>query len=170
MPKAAPFAKCIRRAKQLGAEGASVISPGNVLCAEWVRLKCQYGCGGYGRCLMCPPYSPTPEQTRRVLEGYAHILIVHCKQWADVDEIVVTLEREIFLDGYYKALAYGSGPCNLCSTCDTGKLCKHPDRARPAMEASGIDVFATARKAGYPIQVVRSRDDDQNYFGLVAIE
>ncbi|MFQ6096657.1 MAG: DUF2284 domain-containing protein, partial [Armatimonadota bacterium] len=167
MPKPTPFGKYIRRAKALGAQGAKVISPNEVFCAEWVRLKCQFGCGGYGRSLMCPPHSPTPEQTRRVLDCYSSILIVHCKRWADVDEIVVTLEREMFLDGYYKALAYGAGPCNLCGTCDTETPCEHPDRARPAMEASGIDVFATARKAGYPIEVVRSRDDDENYFGLV---
>jgi len=38
------------------------------------------------------------------------------------------------------------------------------------MEASGIDVFATARNAGYPIEVVRDRDCDQNHYGIVMIE
>ena len=40
--------------------------------------------------------------------------------------------------------------------------CMHPDKARPAMEAAGIDVFATARAAGLPIEVVRDADCSQN--------
>ncbi len=48
--------------------------------------------------------------------------------------------------------------------------CKHPDEARPAMEAAGIDVFATARAAGLPIQVVTSEDSPQNYYALLLVE
>ncbi len=47
---------------------------------------------------------------------------------------------------------------------------KHPDLARPAMEAVGIDVFATARAAGLPIEVVRSKKCPQNYYSLVLVE
>ncbi|MCE5231071.1 DUF2284 domain-containing protein, partial [bacterium] len=32
-----------------------LIDPRTVPTAEWVRMKCQYGCGGYGGCLTCPP-------------------------------------------------------------------------------------------------------------------
>ena len=46
---------------EAGASGAKLVPADEVYCAEWVRLRCQYGCGGYGRCLTCPPYSPTPE-------------------------------------------------------------------------------------------------------------
>ena len=38
------------------------------------------------------------------------------------------------------------------------------------MEACGIDVYATARANGYPIQVVRDRDEIPNRYGLVLIE
>ncbi len=44
------------------------------------------------------------------------------------------------------------------------------DRARPAMEACGIDVFATVRKHGFTIDVVRTRGDPEHYFGLVLVE
>jgi hypothetical protein len=40
----------------------------------------------------------------------------------------------------------------------------------PAMEACVIDVFATARKHGLEVNVVRSRTDPQHYFGLVLVE
>ncbi len=48
--------------------------------------------------------------------------------------------------------------------------CRHPELARPAMESAGIDVFATARAAGLPIEVVRSSEDPVNYYTLVLVE
>jgi len=38
------------------------------------------------------------------------------------------------------------------------------------MEACGIDVYATARAAGFTINVVRTRKDPQHYFGLVLVD
>jgi predicted metal-binding protein len=160
----------ITRALELGAADARLIGPRAVVCAEWVRLKCQYGCNGYGACLTCPPLSPTPEQTRRILDEYTHLLLVHCTGWRSVSKLVIKLEREIFLDDYPRAFAWAAGPCQLCRTCDTSAACKHADRARPSMEACGIDVFSTARRAEFPIHVVRHERDDQNYFGLIGIE
>lgn len=87
-----------------------------------------------------------------------------------VKEIAVTLERELFLAGHYKAFGLGAGPCPLCEACAFEEGCRHPDQARPAMEACGIDVFATVRKHGFTIEVVRQREDPQHYFGLVLIE
>jgi predicted metal-binding protein len=61
------YAKFLKRAKELGAIEANIIPVKSIVVAEWVRLKCQFGCDGYGQSLTCPPYSPTPEETRRVL-------------------------------------------------------------------------------------------------------
>ncbi len=38
------------------------------------------------------------------------------------------------------------------------------------MESCGIDVYATARKNGFPIEVVRDERSDQNYYGLLLVE
>jgi predicted metal-binding protein len=160
----------VTRARELGADDARLIGPRDVVCSEWVRLKCQYGCDGNGACLTCPPLSPTPEQTRRILDEYAHLLLVHYTRRGSVTRLVIKLEREIFLDDHPKAFAWAAGPCGLCRTCDTSAPCKHADRAPPSMEACGIDVFSTARRAGFPIRVVCQERDDQNYFGLIGIE
>ena len=160
----------ITRAHTLGATDARVISPKDVVCAEWVRLKCQYGCDGHGACLTCPPFSPTPAHTRRILDEYSRLLLVHCTRWRSVSRLVAKLEREILLDDHPKVFAWGAGPCQLCRTCHTDAPCKHAELARPSMEACGIDVFSTARRAKFPIHVVRTESDDQNYFGLIAIE
>lgn len=81
----------------------------------------------------------------------------------------MTLEREIFLAGFYKAFVLGRGACRLCDECNLEK-CIHPREARPSMESYGIDVYATARGNGYPIEVVKDRSCDQNYYGVVLVD
>ncbi len=162
------YLKYIKRAKALGAKQAKAIGAKSIAVAEWVRMKCQFGCDGFGECLTCPPNSPMPEQTRRVVACYRHAILIHGDEHADIRKIVSTLEREIFLDGYYKAFGMGAGSCSLCEEC--GPTCRYPEKARPAMEACGIDVFATARANGFQIQVVKAHDCRGNYYGLVLIE
>jgi predicted metal-binding protein len=84
--------------------------------------------------------------------------------------IVAELEREIFLDGYYKAFGMTSGPCRLCRKCNTEKPCKFPYEARPSMEACGIDVYQTVRNSGYKLEVVKTEDSCCTYNGLILIE
>jgi len=163
------FRKYIKRAKELGVIDAKVIDAGSVVTADWVRMKCKYGCGGYGSSHCCPPNSPDAAATRGFVDCYKKALMIHCDHYRKPTKIAVELEREIFLDGYYKAFALGSGPCYLCRECDLD-CCKHPETARPSMEACGIDVFATAHANGFPISVVRTHDDKGNYYGLVLIE
>ena len=157
-----------KRARELGAMAAKVVSPREVETAAWVRWKCQYGCGGYGSSLMCPPHTPTPERTREVLDCYGTAVFFEAPR-GESKRIACELERELFLDGYYKAFGLGAGPCRLCAECDF-EDCRHPYEARPAMEACGIDVFATARKHGFTIEVARDESDPQHYFGLVLVE
>jgi predicted metal-binding protein len=90
------------------------------------------------------------------------------------------MEIAAFLKGYQKALVYEAGPCSLCKKCPAEelnhltlsdkKLCKHPKEARPAMEAAGIDVYSTVRRAGLEIHVVRDRSELFKVFGLLLLE
>jgi predicted metal-binding protein len=178
VPAPLPLEAFCDEARKMGARNAVVISPAQqVFTATWVRLRCQYGCSEYGQCLTCPPHSPTPETTRRMLDEYEAAILLHGVDWESVRDIARTLERTIFLAGYYKAFAFVCGPCWLCKTCEVASqkggnaaACKHPDKARPAMEAAGIDVFATARAAELPIEVVRDEKCPQNYYSLVLVE
>lgn len=162
-----------------GATFAKVISPRTVKTAEWVRMKCTFGCEGYGGYLTCPPHSPTPEQTARMLGDYRSAILIafqfnRASQRPRVSKLskrlVVDLEREAFLDGYHKAYAMASGPCRFCRTCDVDADCKHPELARPSMEACGIDVFTTARNNGLKINVVRDYKDGVTYCNLLLID
>ena len=165
------------KAIQLGASKAKVIKAEDVVVADWVRLKCQYGCGGYGERLTCPPYSPAPRDTRRIIAGYERAILMKfrsCQECddpraANVHKVVAKLERDIFLSGYYAAFGMACGPCNLCKHCNLEE-CEKPDLARPSMEACGIDVYATARKAGFKIEVLTRRDQIPRCFGLILVE
>ena len=164
-----------RKALEMGFEGAKLIEPRSIVTAEWVRLKCQYGCTGYGMSLCCPPHTPTPDRTRRVVDAYEKAILLHRKlktgtKSKDLTLRSVRLERDIFLDGYYKAWSMGSGPCRLCRTCDPSGFCQRGFDARPSMEACGIDVFKTARNNGFPIQVLRSHNEERNCYGVILVE
>ncbi len=161
--------RLIRRARELGAAEVRLVDPGSIVTASWVRLKCQFGCGCYNTTLCCPPHSPPPEETRRLLDCYRRALLIRCDPGSDVKALVAALEREAFLDGYYRAFAMGCGPCGLCEECNL-RSCVHPQQARPAMEACGVDVFATARANGFPLEVARDRSCRQNYYGTVLID
>ena len=69
------FSKYVAAARRAGAAEPRIIRARRIVTAEWVRLKCQFGCGGYGKRLCCPPHTPTPEQMRRAIAGYEYALI-----------------------------------------------------------------------------------------------
>jgi len=150
------------------AKDAKIIPADTVVTAQWVREKCQFGCGGYGKSLTCPPHSPTPEETKEMLTHYKHALLIHGDEETPITRIVAALEREIFLDGHYKAFGMGVGPCSICEECV--ESCKYPHQARPSMEACGIDVFSTVKAHGFPIEVLKDQNCKPNYYGLVLID
>jgi predicted metal-binding protein len=160
-------------------DGARVIAPSSVVTAEWVRMKCQFGCSGFGESHCCPPHTPSPEVTRRIIDSYQKAILLHRhipngtrrrEETKQFNQRVVQLEIDIFLEGYYKAWSMVSGPCRLCKECDLTRPCQKGKEARPSMEACGVDVFQTARKNGFPIEVVRSHEEEQNIFGLILVD
>ena len=164
-----------KKAIQMGTDEAKMIDPGSVVTAEWVRIKCQFGCPNFGKGLCCPPYTPTPSVTRNVIDSYKKIIFLHKRLGKQeittgFNETIVRLEKEIFLDGYYKAWSMGTGACRICKECDPTGFCKHGSKARPSMEACGIDVYKTAMENGFPINVVRTHEEERNHFGLVLVE
>jgi predicted metal-binding protein len=160
--------KWASRAVKMGAKGARVISADSVVTAEWVRMKCRYGCGGYGRCLTCPPHSPTPQETARMLGEYHWAVLLEVG--GRPRELSAKLEREVFLGGYYKAFAFACGPCRMCDACDFENGCRKAELARPSMEACGIDVYETVRRNGFPIDVLTATSQKGHFFQMVLIE
>ena len=177
-------------------EGASVImpiDPKDIVVGNWVRLKCQYGCPSYAKKLSCPPYSPTPEDTRKVLKEYSKAYLIGYsrsifdeygnekfdkifpKALKKIRKSILELEKHVFLLGYYKSFTYGfCGPCTLCKHCsaEAGDItCKLPKESRPSMEAAGMDVFKTVRNAGLELEVQSEiNQDDLRMYTLLLLE
>ncbi len=85
--------------------------------------------------------------------------------------VVTRVETEAFKAGFPYATGFTGGLCLLCPTCvgvASGKPCRRPYEARPAMEAVGIDVFKTAQNAG--LQMAFSADEPVRWTGLILIE
>jgi predicted metal-binding protein/SAM-dependent methyltransferase len=135
----------------------------------WVDLRCRYGCENYGR-PHCPPNSLTPQKTREMLADYSHgLLLEGTPPTADFQRLVLTAEREAFKAGFYKAFALWAGPCSLCERCCEDGSCQNKD-ARPSLEGSGIDVFATVQRAGLSLQTLPDRNDYAKYFAILLLE
>jgi len=168
------YQKFIEMAVELGANDAKIIKTDSIVTAAWVRWKCRYGCDGYGSSLCCPSNSPTYRETRDLVDSYKDALLVHFTEdienaTVDPIDVITTLEREIFLSGYYKAFGLGAGPCRFCEECTLNE-CRHAEIARPSMESCGIDVYSTVRNNGYHIEVLKVRPYEMNRFCLVLIE
>lgn len=155
---------------QEGAEDARIVRANDIIVADWTRWKCRYGCPNYGKNLMCPPQSPTPDQTRSLLKNYEYAILVKYDSNKDYHSHLLELERRAFFSGYYASLAMTAGRCHLCSECNQNGLCIHPEQARPSMEACGIDVFGTARRAGFEISVKTARDQSYSRFCLLLLK
>ncbi len=162
-------------ALELGSARAEIV-PTSVLeikTSAWAKCFIP-ACKFYGSSIMCPPHNPLkPEITKQIVADFDWALLFQLM--AQVDdfvgdewrskhvptelkhkEMVAELEGEAFHLGYHLAIGFAAGECSLCvpqKECAvlTSGECRHPLQARPAMEACGFDVFAIAKKMGWPM-------------------
>lgn len=86
-------------------------------------------------------------------------------------EVVETVESAAFKKGLRFAAGLVGGSCVLCGRCvddKSSQACRHPFRARPPMEAVGIDVIKTAQHAG--LQIHLSSPKNVAWTGLILLE
>jgi len=172
-----------RKAKEDGCANVLVTHPKLIVTAPWVRLKCMYGCESYGKYHCCPPYTPSPEQTRQILDSYNRVILFHLQWTKDKQrgsEIlkymnnVIFLEGELFKNGFYKAFTMLAGPCTLCGHGDcavlSDKPCRFPEKARPSMEGCGIDVFETVHNHGLPLNTLHNKEETRNIYCLLLVD
>ena len=159
-------------ALKFGISEAKIINTTKIIVENWVNWKCRFGCPEYGKWLNCPPYTPTPEETKALLKEYKIALIFRVEDdKVKLYDILNKLEREFFLQGYYKAFGFGGGHCPYCEKCIVDfKTCKNPLTVRPSMESCGINVFETVKNAGFPIKILKDKNQKVYWFGLILIK
>ena len=136
---------------------------------------------------MCPPYAPTVAEFREALQHYSRALLLQVttelqKPYANAPSEEISLharklhdlvhfgEKEAFTAGFRFAAGFIGGCCRLCEACvavDGSTQCRFPFKARPSMEAVGIDVMATSEKAGLPLSFPIS--DRVTWTGLILL-
>jgi len=86
-------------------------------------------------------------------------------------QLVNKTEAVAFKMGFYFAAGLSGGECCLCDECVgpySRKKCRHPFESRPSMEAMGVDVIRTCKKAGMPVHL--SSKNRVRWTGLVLLD
>lgn len=162
-----------------------VVSSEKILVAEWVHLKCRYGCQRYNTSWCCPPATPGPKEVREILKEYSTALILmgmhkspgfykrdssrrlqQVKCWKGS----LVLERFLFLEGYYKAFALVGEVCVLCKECSYPTECKFPQERRPTVESFSIDVIGTLKGLGIKTSVAKDLSEVFSYFSIILLQ
>jgi predicted metal-binding protein len=167
---------------RFGFQDYKFMDPHQIVVSHWVRQKCRFGCGEYGHNASCPPNTPSVEECRAFFRDYTRAVVFRFEKQVDkpedrqawskgINSKLVDLERAVFLGGYYKAFLLAMDSCTLCNEC-TGlrETCRIPRRARPSPESMAVDVYATVRSLGYPIQVLEDYAQSMNRYAFLMID
>ncbi|UCF08125.1 MAG: DUF2284 domain-containing protein [Thermoplasmata archaeon] len=168
--------------QELGFQDFKWVDPNNIKVAQWVRMKCQFGCDDYGSRACCPPNMPTKAECEEFIKEYSTGVVFHfenvtprktdrTKWYKKVNPTLLELERRVFLMGHPKALIIFMSHCVACKDCVSDvKDCRHPEKRRPSPEGLCIDVFTTVRELGYPIEVLTDYKQTMNRYAFLLIE
>ena len=158
------------------------MDPRTVVIGDWVRMKCNYGCPGYGKRKTCPPYVPVRGRMHSVLQRIQAGPFLPFRQEVQRPGNAPPLVegskpenarpgKEGFSLGLSRRPSYFPRPPAGCArTARDSEECRQPYQSRPTLEAFGVDVYSTARMLGYPIQVVKDYHEEMNRYGLLLVE
>ena len=51
------------------------MDPKEIVVANWVRMKCKFGCNEYGQCAVCPPNMPSIEECKEFFNEYSTAVV-----------------------------------------------------------------------------------------------
>ncbi len=156
--------------------------PKAIIVSQWVRMKCEYGCPSYARIASCPPNTPSVQECRRFFSEYTAGLVFHFQKvaperevrlaWSAKTNVALTkVERDVFLAGYPKAFLLFMDSCHICPECvATRSECKEPKLSRPSPEGMSVDVYATVRQLGFPIEVLTDPSHQMDRYAFLLVE
>lgn len=168
--------------KKHGFEDFKWLDPKKVVVSQWVRMKCVFGCPGYGQAACCPPNVPPVQECKDFFTGYKSAVVFHFARKMDNPEDrhewtrklnakLLKVERDVFLAGNQKAFLLYMDTCHACNECATTRAgCNNKKAARPAPEAFAVDVFSTVRQIGYPIEVLTDKTKTMNRYAILLID
>ncbi|MEM4263782.1 MAG: DUF2284 domain-containing protein [Candidatus Woesearchaeota archaeon] len=144
--------------KNFDVDEALPIYTSKIYVNDWVGFKYKYN--NSGKC----SHSIDSDQTRKLLREYSRAVLVIGKKTENFKEAVISMEKELVKNGFYKALALINGPCDLCQTTENGSEAKH----RPSLELLGIDILATVRK--FKKNVEQPKEGEMPPYAIILVE
>ncbi len=61
--------------------------------------------------------------------------------------------------------------CRICDECaGERETCKEPRLSRPSPEGMAVDVYATVRQFGYPVEVLPDYSQKMNRYAFLMVE
>jgi hypothetical protein len=66
----------LEQGQKYGLTAVFPFSTDQIILAEWVHLKCRYGCSKYNTNWCCPPATPRPEKVRKIIDEYSNALLL----------------------------------------------------------------------------------------------
>ena len=157
------------------------IDPRGIVVAQWVRIKCVFGCEGYGMGA-CPPNTPSVEECDRFFKEYSSGLLIRLNKFADKDaypsdwskemtDKLLDAESQIFLAGHHKAFLLNHTCCTECDECPGSREdCHDKKKSRPSPESFAVDVYQTVRNAGMDINVVAENPAEITRIAILLID
>ncbi len=152
--------------KEIKAE-AKIIPVKKIVLHRWTRLKCMHGCEMFGKSWSCPPATPDFNEAANIISEYRRAFMIKLpgslETQIKLQPLLLEMEKKLVSSGFYKAFVFFSAACGFCKKCSYPEPCRKPVMKRPTLESFGIDVFETAKKAGFSF----SRN---HYFTILLLE
>ena len=167
-----------------GAYKATILTREQIVLSESFREICRTGgCGGYGRCWICPPYIGEIRELMAKVRQYPKAL-----WYQSVGNIADSFDFEGMMDAgkahaqlsqrVQKAaegllpgefLHLSCGGCHLCDKCAAvdGEACRFPEKALHPMEGYGVDVYQTTKDT--ELKYINGQNT-VTYFGMILFE
>lgn len=175
------IAKLLSEPESVGFTELKFIHTPQIAPAKWVRLRCQYLCSQTRQSDLCPPFSPTVDDTEKMMMEYRFGLLIRREiplpatrpmpeLWGEFEHAMIEAETEAFVRGYGKAFALGVGNCLFCHHDDSMRPCEFPGKRRPTLEAIGVNLYDTLDMAGWDHLIIRDSDEPFQMFGLLLLE
>jgi len=173
----------IRQLKKGGATRAIFIGSGEVPLdwkAVMLCLDCKVNNNPRMKRWSCPPYALTPDKVKEMLEKHPYALLVNLEvdffpivnrswdswdpflqiaqkvfchfYWGKLHRIMLDL-KEYLRNGQIPGYVWGSSPCHACFKCSYPRKCRKAGEMLISPEASGIDLYRLAARAGIPVEI-----------------
>jgi predicted metal-binding protein len=159
---------------RLGFDLCLGFDPASLVPEDRIRGYCMENrCGSYNANHMCPPRVGSLGEVAARLQGFPEGVLLQYSRRMDVandregvirtklefHRLILRLEQRLKKRGVNQVWGLIGGNCELCRTCTAveDNPCRHPEKARPSLEAIGVDVVGLLERLGLDARFHRDR-------------